>query len=318
MKIYFNRRPVEGPWGGGSKVLKSLIDESHARGHTVLYEDQIRFNNAIDVLFCVDPRPSSLVTFRDILNHRMINHHALLVQRIGDLGTHGKPELFELAAQTVKHSDVVIFPSVWSLDYLNDKSLRSFVIPNAPHNKFTSCANNLFPFLEGNTVKIVSHHWSNNTMKGFDIYTSLDLHIRQKRLINREFTFIGRHPEGTAFDRHLEPLDIEGLISEIPKHNVYVTASKFEAGANHVLEAIALGLPVLYHRDGGSINEYCLNYGMQYDNFDQLINILKDDILLKSLIDRVNLNRPKRNLNNMASEYLKLIESELERKNNGR
>ena len=57
---------------------------------------------------------------------------------------------------------------------------------------------------------------------------------------------------------------------------------------------------------------------MQYDNFDQLINILKDDALLKSLVDRVNSNRPKRNLNNMASEYLELIELELERKNNGR
>lgn len=318
MKIYFNRRPVEGPWGGGSKVLKALIDESIARGHTVLYEDQLKFDKSIDVLFCVDPRPSSQVTFRDILNHRMINHHALMVQRIGDLGTHGKPDLFELVSQTVKYSDIAIFPSVWALDYLNNKILRSFVIPNAPHAKFTSLDNKLFPFIEGDTIKIVSHHWSNNSMKGFDLYESLDLFIRQKSLINREFTFIGRHPEGTIFDRQLDPLDIEGLVSEIPKHNVYVTASKLEAGANHVLEAISLGLPVLYHKDGGSINEYCLNYGMQYDNFDQLINILKDDALLKSLIDRVNSNRPKRNLNNMASEYLELIELELERKNNGR
>ena len=26
MKIYFNRKPVSGPWGGGNKLLASLMD----------------------------------------------------------------------------------------------------------------------------------------------------------------------------------------------------------------------------------------------------------------------------------------------------
>lgn len=318
MKIYFNRRPVDGPWGGGSKVLKSIVDECHKRGHSTLFEEQIKFADTIDVLFCMDPRPSSLVTFRDILNHKMINHQARIIQRVGDLGTHGKPELFDLVRQVSKFSDTIIFPSQWALNYLNDHSLRSFVIPNAPHEKFTSRINESQLDVLSSNVRIVTHHWSNNSMKGFEIYRSLDLLIRQGHLKNREFTFIGRHPENITFDRQIDPLDIDGLVNEIPKHNVYVTASKFEAGANHVLEAISLGLPVFYHKDGGSINEYCEKYGMQYESFDELFNLLNDNNLITSLISRVRSNRPERSLKNMASEYLDLIELEVERDKSGR
>jgi hypothetical protein len=36
---------------------------------------------------------------------------------------------------------------------------------------------------------------------------------------------------------------------------VYITASEHEAGANHIMEASAVGLPVLFNASGGSMME---------------------------------------------------------------
>ena len=35
---------------------------------------------------------------------------------------------------------------------------------------------------------------------------------------------------------------------------------------------MACGLPVVYHNNGGSIPEYCADYGIGFDNFDQMID----------------------------------------------
>ena len=36
MKIYFNRKPVVGPWGGGNKTLHALV-EAVSRKHEITY-----------------------------------------------------------------------------------------------------------------------------------------------------------------------------------------------------------------------------------------------------------------------------------------
>ena len=67
------------------------------------------------------------------------------------------------------------------------------------------------------------------------------------------------------------------MISEIISEcDIYLTASEEEAGANHVLEAMACGLPVVYHNNGGSIPEYCKPCGIGFDNFDQMIKAIQD------------------------------------------
>ena len=70
MKIYFNRRPVLGPWGGGTKVLSAIVEECKLRGHEVLFEEQIHFEQNIDALFCVDPRPTQTIDFHQLLSYK--------------------------------------------------------------------------------------------------------------------------------------------------------------------------------------------------------------------------------------------------------
>jgi hypothetical protein len=300
MKIYFNRRPVLGPWGGGTKVLSAIVEECKLRGHEVLFEEQIHFEQNIDALFCVDPRPTQTIDFHQLLSYKKNHPKTKLLQRVGDLGTHGKPELLELVKASSQFADALIFPSKWARDYLSS-SKDYYVILNAPLSKFLVKKTNK-TFSE--KLKIVSHHWSNNSLKGFEIYKQLDDYCSTS---NADFCFIGRKPEDLILSNYIPPQDVEGLINLLPSHDVYVTASKQEAGANHVLEAMALGLPVLYHKDGGSINEYCENFGLQYENFEDLIYILENKKdFLQSLAHEMSYSRSS---TDMAKEYVNLFES---------
>jgi len=299
MKVYFNRRPVAGPWGGGSKVLSSIIDECKRRNHDVFFEEEI-YKDKFDLLFCVDPRPTNFVSYSDLLTHKKNNSR--IIQRIGDLGTHGKPELFELVKKTSEISDALIFPSSWARDYLDSKNKNSFIIHNAPLPQFNVSKDKNKSY--ESKIKLVSHHWSDNQNKGFEIYQKLDDYCRSSNKF--EFTYIGRKPNNVPFLKHLPPQDVNGLVSELPKHHIYITASKLEAGANHVLEALACHLPVFYHSLGGSINEYCDGYGYQYDNFEELIYKLENSTnSFKTLFNQMNYTR---NSKQMAKEYVDFFE----------
>ena len=307
MKIYINRRPVKGPWGGGSKVLSSIIKECNKRGHELSFEEEIHTKEKCDLIFCVDPRTISQVSYQNLLDFRK-KTSSKIFQRVGDIGTHGKPDLTSLVCQTVQMSDKAIFPSNWAKDsienILKQKIHSSEVITNAPLKEFIS-QNRIKKDFTG-TIKLVSHHWSNNDKKGFDIYESLDQYCEKMNRKMFDFTFIGRKPESVYLKNHVPPQDIEGLVSIIPEHQIYLTASKQEAGANHVLEALGLGLPVFYHIDGGSINEYCKDYGLSYGSFEELVwnleNKLSDmrELSLKMCY--------KRNSEKMAEEYVDLFE----------
>jgi len=309
MKIYFNRKPVSGPWGGGSKVLSSIISECLKRGHNFFFQEDIFLSKEkFDIIFCVDPRPISQVNYQNLLDVRK-RTGAKIVQRVGDIGTHGKPDLTALVSHTVQLSDKIIFPSNWAKDSISSIAginiLNAEVISNAPLKDFI-ITNKIKKDFSG-TIKLVSHHWSNNEKKGFDIYESIDEYCESSKRKMFDFTFIGRKPDTVSLKNHIPPQDIEGLVSLIPQHQIYLTASKQEAGANHVLEALGLGLPVLYHEEGGSINEYCKDYGISYGSFEELIWLLENR--MSDICEISNKMCYKRTSEKMAEEYVELFES---------
>jgi glycosyltransferase involved in cell wall biosynthesis len=80
------------------------------------------------------------------------------------------------------------------------------------------------------------------------------------------------------------------LGDEIRKHDVYVTAARWEACGSHHVEAAACGLPIVYHAEGGGVAEMCSRYGVGIDkvqdfssalhkltkDYDIYYNMLKD------------------------------------------
>lgn len=268
MRIYVNRKPRKGPWGGGIKTVNKLVEELHANGHEVVYQ----LIPGIDIIFCIDPRPNQFGEWYQHFVGYKNTFGARIIQRVGDVGTHSKPELTSLVKQTLKFSDFFIFPSEWAREYIGHKADNFKIIHNCPMSIFHEHKNKNTTL--SNTIRLVTHHWSMNPKKGFHLYEQLEDYIKENG--NFEFTYIGRKPEEYNYSNHLPPIAATELAQELPKHDIYITASIEEAGANHVLEAMAAGLPVVFHKDGGSILNYCENYGTQFSDFEGMVKAINE------------------------------------------
>jgi len=305
MKIYINRTPVSGPWGGGNKTVAALANKLEERGHEVVYE----LARDLDIIFCFDPRPNQRGEwYQTYLDYKNTFKGTKIVQRVGDLGTHGKPELTELVKQTVEFSDYVIFPSRWAKEYLQSISQPSTVIDNAPLNEFFK--NRSHSLQRTDELKIVTHHWSTNPKKGFEYYKFLDDYIAENET-NIKFTYIGRLPDNLRFKTsgyHPPTGDNSVLANLISQNDIYLTASEEEAGANHVLEALACGLPVVYHKNGGSITNYCKDYGVEYDSNESLLTAINK---IDQNYEHFKKNSIKfhRNIDQAIEEYVEIIEN---------
>ena len=269
--FYFNRLPVLGPWGGGNKTLTALAERLLGMGHEVTGDHR----RDMDAIFCVDPRPNQTgVTYQDLF-HLSASKRIPLIQRVGDVGTHGKPDLTYLVKFSTALSSRVIFTSEWARDFVGC-TRDSTVISNGALPIFYGKRRESRPI--GVRPRIVTHHWSNNPLKGIAAYEALQDAIEAGSL-NAEFTYIGRSSDRLA-PRTVSPVDADQLSEMLPRHDIYLSASLWEAGANHIVEAMACGLPVIYNRDGGSIPEYCQGRGLSFSTASQMIdaiaNVLRD------------------------------------------
>ena len=288
MRCYFNRQPINGPWGGGNVLVKTLDRRLVSQGHVVTTDPSIE----PDVIICFDPRRGSQP---NLLGYEDLKHaypDVPIVQRVGDLGTHGKPQLWEMVLMSVPRSDAVIFPSAWAMtrvkEALPDVDQKDWhVISNAPDKKFIK------------RPRCVTHHWSTNPKKGFDFYERLCLED------DIDFTFIGRVPNDVHLTKHVGPIDATRLSSLLPRFDVYITASVDEAGANHVCEAMACGLPIIYHQDGGSIPEYVGKRGIPFDG------------TIRSFRDALDTLFPRTSADDVADQYVRIISAAAQRKEAG-
>jgi glycosyltransferase involved in cell wall biosynthesis len=204
-------------------------------------------------------------------------------------------------------ADKVVFISGWLQEYFKERgfSRDSSVIYNGCNLENFGIEEN---HKISNPVKIVTHHWSDNYMKGFDIYAEIDRFLIQNPG-SFEFTYVGRYwsgytPQATKI---VSPITGDKLGSELKKHDIYVTASRNEPCGMHHIEGAACGLPVLYHSDTGGIKELCKNHGLEFNNFDQFLAGLKkikeNYSHFRSMIDLGSLD-----INLCCSSYIEIIE----------
>ena len=67
MKIFINRKPVSGPWGGGNKSVTAL----HERLIEENFEIADTLSDDVKIIFCFDPRPDNTgLWYGDFLNHK--------------------------------------------------------------------------------------------------------------------------------------------------------------------------------------------------------------------------------------------------------
>jgi hypothetical protein len=305
MKIYVNRALKKHPWGGGAHFVTNLVEGLMTRGHQVVFD----FQKDIDVIFMIDPRhEEGGSSVNEIFQYKLKNKNTKVVHRINECDARKNSSgMDELLLNSNKIADVTIFISNWLKDYFVSRGFQK-----ESHVIYNGCnLTHFFPRLNADLtsapIKIVTHHWSDNWLKGFDVYKKLDF-LCKKHPEKYQFTYIGRYCKeySPVSTKLISPLYGKDLGDELRKHDIYITASRWEPCGMHHIEGAASGLPVLYHKDGGGIPEGCKIHGIEFvfDNLEEkLIEIIEKRISLIKKIDKSVLSS-----DSCINSYIEIIE----------
>lgn len=270
MKILVNRKPVEGPWGGGNLFLKSFCKIMKNLGHEIIHSIQ----PDIDIFFIMNPRYNELgISINEAIAYKQKNKSTKIIQRINDCDARKNTSgVDELLIECSKYLDSTIFVSEWMKNYFLSKGWhcnKNYVVINGVETITDNVEK-----IKNKKLNIVTHHWSNNYLKGFDIYDQLDEFVGK----NNEYTFsyVGRERGTFKNTIVIPPLAGEELYKELKKYDVYVSASRYDPGPNHILESISCNLPTYVHKDGGGCVEFA-GSSYVFNNFEELVELLKQN-----------------------------------------
>lgn len=277
-KIFFSLNPPEGSYGGGSFFVKNLIEYLQKKNYNIIFE----LEDNIDLLFIIDPRkgPYKKYNIDDFIKYKKNNSNVKIIHRVNecDIKREKSINIEPLLVKTMKFADQVVFVSKWLQNYFINKynlKIKSNAILNGCNN------NNFFPSKKPKftrKIKLFTHHWANNYLKGFHIYNKLDKLLQQNpKFKNIEFTYLGN------YNNHYKPKNIKLLPCNngnelgniIREQDIYLTATQNEPGAMHYLEGLSCGLPVLYCKGGGGAQEICCMAGEEYSDIETLLEKIK-------------------------------------------
>jgi hypothetical protein len=270
VKVAISSKPYAGPWGGGNRFVIALREALVRAGHTVVHDLGPR---DLDTILLIDPRrrsPNVCFGAGAILRYlAFANPRALVVHRINECDERkGEAFINHKLVRANYAADATVLVGEWLRDLpVWREHLRSpfFVIRNGADTRIFN-GDRFRPWSGHGPLRIVTHHWGNHRMKGFDIYRQLDLMLAEPGFKDRiRFTYIGNLPKGFCFvhARYVPPLDGPALAAELASHHAYVTASINEPGGNHQNEGALCGLPLLY-RSSGCLPEYCNGFGVAF------------------------------------------------------
>lgn len=264
--VAFNMRPRRGPFGGGNQWLNQISTYLRRQGYRVVFS----LDDRADLVMGTHAGLGGDLAFSyaEVAAAKRRNPALRCIQRINDndarKGTGGMDA--ELAAGNAA-ADHTVFVSSWLRDYhaarwFEASRPHSVIINGADPAVFHPFGNR--PWTAGEPLRLVTHHWSDNRSKGFDVYEEIDGMIAAGRLPGVELWIIGRWPAGLRWRaaRTFGPCAGRALAGLLRQCHVAVTASRFEPGAMHPVESLQCGLPLLYHADGGGTVELGDKFGV--------------------------------------------------------
>jgi hypothetical protein len=273
VRLYINRDTNYGPWGGGAKAVNALVECCELHGFKMADE---KHPPDVVLLMGMDSENGHL-SLEDAARLRAGGDTPKVFLRVNDCDARkGTTNVDSRIAGALAWADGVMFVSEWVRDHLTTRNL------SYGKNNHTTILNgvdrtifrpNAFTRHTYPKTRIVSHHWSDNRMKSGEITEAVDEWVG-KNGDQFEFTFIGRTKCSLPNARVVPPLAGKELGDRLREHDVYVSETRFDPGPNHVIEAIACGLPTYVHRDGGGAVEFA-GLGHAYEDAADLIKILE-------------------------------------------
>lgn len=281
-RVAFNMKAVGGPWGGSSTFVSQLSGYLVCRGYKVCFD----LSGRVDVIVLVDPRVGGNIRFgvQEIIDYRRRYPQVRVLHRINECDKRKNTDFMDdLLREANEIGDFTVFISQWLRDY----HAAHWFDPARPHRVIYNGADpRIFHPVGGNRYdgsgpfRLVTHHWSNNPMKGFDVYAEVDALISSGELKDVELWVIGRWPPEVRWQgaRTWPPTHGVDLARRLRSCHAYLTASRWEPGGMHHVEGAQCGLPLLYHEDGGGIVEAGRRYGIGYrDDVKAAIEAMRRD-----------------------------------------
>jgi len=306
MKLYINRSQIHGPWGGGAHFINAFHHFVPELGHELVSSESMKDVPAAILLAGLDADNDGGISVEQAVMYKLYQPDVKLVLRVNENDARkGTRHVDNFLLKLAPHIDVTVFVSEWLRDYFMEKGWScptNAVIVNGVRKDVFQPQ----PKLDNGKLNIVAHHWSNNELKGFDIYEKIDALVG-KHSDQLAFTYIGRERQTFKNTKVIRPLAGKSLGEELGKHDVYVSASRFDPGPNHVIEAIACGLPTYVHADGGGCVEFAGSDHV-YQDWDEL-----ELLLLSGFVTSNGTQFPEWKA--CIEEYIRLLEASCQREN---
>ena len=270
-KIAINLKPTETSFGGGNEFLRLLVDHLRHQGHSINFD----LKTKLDFVFIIDPRwRHSLSAFNlgELSRYLLRNQDTIVVHRINECDERKNTSKMNKKLRLANYlADYTVFVSSWlkSLDLVysdkvNKQKLKPLQVILNGSDPRVFFPDKLSLWDGKSKLKLVTHHWSANEMKGLDLYQKIDDLLDKRDFFDRfTFTYIGNVSARANFKntRVIPPLYGKHLASELRSHHIYVTGSVNEPGGNHQNEAGLSGLPIIC-LDSGCMREYCEGFGL--------------------------------------------------------
>ena len=277
--IALNRKLLKTPWGGGNQFVEQWTQFLKSSGYRVQYH----LSKEVDYIFMIDPRKKSGGNFgwEEIRDFKKKNPKVKCIHRVNECDKRkGTQFMDKLLIESNQVADLTIFISQWLLDYFSEAGMPKTtpweVVYNAADE---SCYYPPSEKKREGVFKIATHHWSDNWLKGFHEYVLLDELIAVGRIPNLEFHVIGSYPKEISWKKAIlhPPTRGADLANLLRDQDFYITASRWEPGGMHQVEAVQCGLPLAYHHEGGGIVEYAAKCGVCFgDDLEEKIKFMMD------------------------------------------
>lgn len=267
-RIAVSTAPVFGPWGGGNQWLLQIARFLGYSGYEVRFD----LRGEVDCIFIQHNGLTGKMTFghEEIAAYRAAHPRTRVIHRVNDNDIRKNTDAMDaLMARYNTLADFTVFISEW----LRDHHASRWFDRARPHACILNGADSSIfhpvgsaAWRPGTPFRLVTHHWADNRMKGFDEYAKLDELIASGALPEVELWVIGRWPSDITWKRArtFPPCAGPALAGLLRQCHGYITASRWEPGGMHFIEGLQCGLPIAFHEDGGGIPELARRYGVPF------------------------------------------------------
>ena len=316
MKIFAGYKPTDKPWGGANNFLRSLyqtLEKNH--GVQIVFEPSPN----CDVFFFGQTgkgpaNDSDHYTPDDVKSIIGLNKSAPAIMRMVNLRRHTSHKYFipywlsaadrRMDADTKRAAslcDHLIFQSAYQQDNFsrdNVKPKNSTIIHNGAAAIFSNFNGSIEKLQPGQKIRIFSSAVSTKGRKNHGVIAAA------AKNSNVELFYAGVWPKDLPSSniKLLGRLDHEAIVETASHAHFFLHPSMKEACSNSIIEALAMGLPVLHGTEGSSPETVGQN-GMPIEEHNLLRQLEKAAAMQPAFVDRLSASRARYSMDSAAEKY---------------